>query len=352
MQQCVYCGLHDPSARHFQAHNHMECEDKGLDARTFSRKDPLRQHLRHVHNCTMMPWMDRWKSGITNINSRCGFCAERFTVWKERVDHLTEHFKTGAKMAEWKGCRGFDPAIASQVTNAMPPWVIGMEAISKHPFSASNKASWPLEQERVDGIRELAEDASLHRDDIAYDKLTCFEILTLRLIKYVKAQTDQGVIITNEMLQKRAREIMYGSDDAWNQTVADDPEWLDLFKKAHGLKPDGEFSVLSAHTNQPAPTLEHRYHQGSEVKLHDRETLVHHTAKLDCDQYYCSCLTEVSVRDPNAQKNNICISSPLAYSELVGYDDQVALTMGSSGPHIFSENYLTRYKYEPLKGET
>ena len=28
---------------------------------------------------------------------------------------------------------------------------------------------------------------------------------------------------------------MYDSDDTWNQTAADNPEWLDLFKKAHGL---------------------------------------------------------------------------------------------------------------------
>lgn len=44
-----------------------------------------------------------------------------------------------------------------------------------------------------------------------------------------------GVTLTDEMLQSQARRILYESDDAWNQTAADNPEWLDLFKKAHGL---------------------------------------------------------------------------------------------------------------------
>jgi hypothetical protein len=137
-------------------------------------------------------------------------------------------------MSDWKGCRGLDPAIAAQVTNAMPPCAIAMEAMSKHPFSATNPASWPLENKGFDGTSDIANDHSL-LDNAAYDRLTCFEILTLRLIEYVKAQTDQGLIITDEMLQRQARHIMYGSDDTWNQTVADNREWLDLFKRAHGL---------------------------------------------------------------------------------------------------------------------
>jgi hypothetical protein len=37
------------------------------------------------------------------------------------------------------------------------------------------------------------------------------------------------------LLQREARRILYDSDDPWNQTAADNPEWLALFKKAHGL---------------------------------------------------------------------------------------------------------------------
>lgn len=37
------------------------------------------------------------------------------------------------------------------------------------------------------------------------------------------------------MLQVESRRILYGDDDPWNQTSADNPEWLNLFKKAHGI---------------------------------------------------------------------------------------------------------------------
>ncbi len=87
-KKCVYCEEQDPSDEHIESHNHRQCEEKGLDARTFYRKDHLRQHLRLMHNCEMLPSMDNWKSVAANINSRCGFCAKRFAVWNERVDHL------------------------------------------------------------------------------------------------------------------------------------------------------------------------------------------------------------------------------------------------------------------------
>lgn len=45
-QKCVYCDALDPSKEHLAAHNHNCCEEKGLEARTFYRKDHLRQHLR------------------------------------------------------------------------------------------------------------------------------------------------------------------------------------------------------------------------------------------------------------------------------------------------------------------
>ncbi|PIB02819.1 hypothetical protein CB0940_11718 [Cercospora beticola] len=248
-KKCVYCELHNPSKDHLESHNLRQCEDKGLDARTFYRKDHLRQHLRLMHGCEMSPAMESWKSIAVNINSRCGFCAQRFTVWQERVDHLTAHFKAGARMSEWKGCRGLDPAVAAQVTNAMPPYLIGIESVSPNPFSATNRASWrELPGGNAEAASEftmlgaLGEDSGRHSDvtDAHCDgygatKATCWEILTVRLGKYAKQMADQGVQMTDEMLQKQARVVLYDSDDTWNQTAADNPEWLDLFKKAHGL---------------------------------------------------------------------------------------------------------------------
>lgn len=233
---CVYCGAQNVLDDHAEAHNHSACEEKGFDARTFYRKDHLRQHLRLMHNCEMAPSMDAWKSVATHINSRCGFCAQRFTVWQERVDHLTAHFKAGARMAQWKGCRGLDPAVAAQVTNAMPPYLIGIEAASPNPFSASNRnmSEYNFAESRPGALPPTAS-AEIQASHMGSTKATCWEILTVRLGKYANEMASKGIVLTDEMLQSHARIILYGSDDTWNQTAADNPEWLDLFKKAHGL---------------------------------------------------------------------------------------------------------------------
>lgn len=67
------------------------------------------------------------------------------------------------------------------------------------------------------------------------DSTTPWETTTVKLGSFAKEMTQNGRILTDEMLQAHARCLVYGSDDTWNQTCADNAEWLDLFKKAHGL---------------------------------------------------------------------------------------------------------------------
>jgi len=228
--------------------------------------------------------METWKSEATFIRSRCGFCKQEFTKWQDRVDHLSKHFRAGAQMKDWKGCRGLDPAVAAQVTNAMPPYLIGNEARTPFPFSASNESTWAqnlritagpgdetnmeyttkstnwadviaLEGAIMSGCTQAMSTAVQATagmvmgpmcETINYSTrnapghsspgaITCWEILTTRLGQYVKEQTQIGVIPTDEMLQRHARQILYEDDDSWNQTAADNQEWLELFKKAHGL---------------------------------------------------------------------------------------------------------------------
>jgi hypothetical protein len=40
-----------------------------------------------------------------------------------------------------------------------------------------------------------------------------------------------GVIPTDEMFQLEARPLLFDSEDSWNQTMADNPEWLAKFRK-------------------------------------------------------------------------------------------------------------------------
>jgi hypothetical protein len=73
---------------------------------------------------------------------------------------------------------------------------------------------------------------------------TCWEILTLRLGSFAREHIEKhgASTLTDDMLQHQARLILYDDDDTWNQTAADNPEWLGLFKKAHGLEADASLS--------------------------------------------------------------------------------------------------------------
>lgn len=272
-RKCVYCDAIEPSQEHLDTHNHKACQEKGHEARTFYRKDHLRQHLRLMHGCKMIPSMDSWKSEAPLIRSRCGFCGMTFEKWQDRVDHLAKEYRNGANIRDWKGCRGLDPHVAAIVTNAMPPYLIANEIKSPNPFSATNAQSMATHNiciaqgdleylipynklNQTEGTLEgnnssnrsslsgsgglpgtpqygtiSPQRPSLHPD------ATCWEILTLRLGRYAREHSEKHGkgSITDEMLQQEARRILYGSDDAWEQTAADNPEWLGLFKKAHGL---------------------------------------------------------------------------------------------------------------------
>lgn len=125
--ECVYCYALDPSQEHIDSHNHQSCCEKGTEARTFYRKDHLRQHLRLVHEVAMTERMATWKATSSLIRSRCGFCLGEvlFTDWDVRAEHLARHFRSGTTMDQWHGGWGFDADIEKMVQDAIPPYLIG-----------------------------------------------------------------------------------------------------------------------------------------------------------------------------------------------------------------------------------
>lgn len=235
--QCALCGLEDPPEGHAYTHRIRECTEKPSVARTFYRKDHLVQHLRLVHGVNnMIPSMQHWRSDINRVKARCGFCNERFTAWSDRNQHLAEHFKNGAEMKDWKGCRGLDPAFAAMVENAMPPYIIAEEAAAVHPFGAERIAAYGAAACSAKYPYQASSEQP-SADDV---RPTPFAILTARLGGYVKRAQQEGIILTDEMLQREARRIVYDDDDPWNQTAADNVDWLSMFKMGHGLIDDSE----------------------------------------------------------------------------------------------------------------
>ncbi|KAL4745097.1 hypothetical protein BDW72DRAFT_66019 [Aspergillus terricola var. indicus] len=215
--RCVFCMAIDPDNDHLETHNYSTCAEKSSAERTFYRKDHLNQHLRLMHNVRFHPSMDQWRSHTTEIISRCGFCGITLTTWKGRADHLATHFKNGADMVQWKGDWGFEPVVQDLVENAMPPYLIGHERNTLDPYRPSAHKAAP-------GLA-VPMDAN------------CYERLKMELNAYIQESVTNGIVPTDQMLQDHGRRVIYGTDDPWNQTCADNPVWLSILKRDAGLEP-------------------------------------------------------------------------------------------------------------------
>lgn len=227
---CAYCLVSHPTEEHLAGHNFHACAHKALESRSFSRKDHLIQHLRLVHKVDTIPAIGEWKPPEIPIKSRCGFCGQEMTDWKARADHLSKHFREGKKMVDWRGTHGFEPHITRQVTNAMPPFLIGSESKTPVPFSATK----PGHQELLAQITSRAAlNNGLTNSTMAADSTpsprnsqidngnqqfkTAWEILTYHLGRFAQEKMRAGIIPTDEMFQQESRRLWFDSDDPWNQ---------------------------------------------------------------------------------------------------------------------------------------
>ncbi|PSN62731.1 hypothetical protein BS50DRAFT_577635 [Corynespora cassiicola Philippines] len=252
---CAYCNILDPTDDHLALHNHSACQHGGSTPRTFRRKDHLVQHLRLVHHLDTLPLLDDWKAQTAPIVSRCGFCNKTLNSWEERSDHLAAHFRSGNTMADWQGTHGFDRAVAARVTNSLAPYLIASEGLTIVPFSATNPASMDHVKQIASHIDRLAAstppevEAEAEAQSLALsqsrdpslpsqqeiDTVTFTELLTRHLSRFARQQMTMGVIPTDEMFQRESRRVLYDDDqDTWNQTVADNVDWLDEFRMQNG----------------------------------------------------------------------------------------------------------------------
>jgi hypothetical protein len=227
---CAFCRAPNPDDEHLESHNYSSCQERTVQERTFYRKDHLNQHLRLMHNVKFSPWMEHWRSATAEILSRCGFCNTTFTTWKDRVDHLAAHFKKGADIAQWQGDWGFEPFVERLVENAMPPYLIGQERATLDPFKASAcNLSIPSVKP---GNQSNGSSVNL---PVPLDA-NCFERLQRELKAFIQRQLGTGTVPTDKGIQDEARNIVYGTDDPWNQTCADNPVWLSILKRDCGLE--------------------------------------------------------------------------------------------------------------------
>ncbi|KAM0346290.1 hypothetical protein ACHAPU_005719 [Fusarium lateritium] len=240
---CAYCNQLDPTTEHLETHNHTGCQDNEKP-HVFRRKDHLVQHLRLVHHIQTLPIVDSWKVEGPPVKSRCGICSIRMETWQERVEHLAKHFRKGDTMADWKGEHDFEPHVKARVTNSLAPYMIAAEEKAPVPFSATDPSSRDhlLQVRQNAGVPDggildsTAEETapvperSMTQDD---SSLAFPEFLVHHLGRYAQQQMSLGVMPTDDMFQTEARRIVYNTMDPWDQTLADNQDWLLCFKNHH-----------------------------------------------------------------------------------------------------------------------
>lgn len=87
-----------------------------------------------------------------------------------------------------------------------------------------------MDNEHIRSTDETTIDYSIHN----------FSRLENELKEYVRTQLAAGITPTDSDLQRKARLIIYKNDDPWNQTAADDPALLHVFKRQNGLAPSAD----------------------------------------------------------------------------------------------------------------
>ncbi|KAI9867635.1 MAG: hypothetical protein M1813_008435 [Trichoglossum hirsutum] len=77
----------------------------------------------------------------------------------------------------------------------------------------------------------------------------CYKVLERELVSWIKELIVHGIIPPDTMIQDRARVIIYNSDDSWNQTAADNSEWLEMVKRKNGWVDDQGHWIFHAEGN-------------------------------------------------------------------------------------------------------
>jgi hypothetical protein len=113
LQKCPFCSEISPPLGHMSAHNHCDCLNKQESERTFNRKDHLQQHIRRVHwkRCSgqladLVDTLKAWQRPAPPLLPgdpalHCGFCGWCFESWKDRVEHVADHFRERVDLSMW-----------------------------------------------------------------------------------------------------------------------------------------------------------------------------------------------------------------------------------------------------------
>jgi hypothetical protein len=89
------------------------------------------------------------------------------------------------------------------------------------------RASLPRSEEMMDVNTRSKDPTTIDSTIHNYTRLEA------ELADFVKTKRQAGIVPSDADLQRQARMIIYEFDDAWNQTAADNADWLKSFKRRH-----------------------------------------------------------------------------------------------------------------------
>lgn len=171
-------------------------------------------------------------------------------------------------MKDWRGEHEFDNDIMQRVTYAFPPYLLAHQAETIIPFSATCKDSidhtehlmraielgdgtldpspavWPgtytgigagTGAETDTGGALMQPLSSIPEPSTQREFRAFADVLSLHLSRFAREKMLKGVVPTDEDFQRESRRVFYQDDDEWNQTVADDPEWMRDFRVRAGF---------------------------------------------------------------------------------------------------------------------
>ncbi|PQE29983.1 hypothetical protein CJF32_00000658 [Rutstroemia sp. NJR-2017a WRK4] len=108
-------------------------------------------------------------------------------------------------------------------------------------YLINNSTAWLADFRRRAGLprsSEMKDESVRPKDDKTIDhSIHNYARLETELKDYVQLQATLGIKPTDSDIQRHARMIIYGSDDPWNQTWADNVAYLQIFKSQNGLAP-------------------------------------------------------------------------------------------------------------------
>ena len=103
---CVLCGLLDPEKQHYDSHKILPCSNKGLNARSYTRKCHLINHLKSHGVADGSALAERWRSTVTKKFFSCGFCIACFHTHTDQLNHIdSAHYKMHQHISEWNADR-------------------------------------------------------------------------------------------------------------------------------------------------------------------------------------------------------------------------------------------------------